>query len=179
MDLRVQKTLKSIFNAFIQLRSSKGLEQISVTELTKLAVVNKSTFYLHYKNVYELSDVIENELIQDVISTIPLHLDYFDNPYHFTDSIIKAFNEQGQIFRIIFSGSRYGVLADKVEMHILKHFNDMNPAINANPEFSIAISLLIQGGFCILNRSCQYETKVLEKSLCRISEQMVNIYKKQ
>ena len=43
-------------NAFLQLRAKKDLERISVKELTQLAEVSKATFYLHYRDIYDLSD---------------------------------------------------------------------------------------------------------------------------
>ena len=45
MDLRIEKTEKAIKNAFMELRSKKPLEKISVRELCALACINKSTFY--------------------------------------------------------------------------------------------------------------------------------------
>ena len=44
MDKRIEKTKHGIFNAFIELRSKKDLECISVKELCELANINKSTF---------------------------------------------------------------------------------------------------------------------------------------
>lgn len=44
MDLRVEKTEKAIKNAFIELRSQKPLEKITVKELCAEARINKSTF---------------------------------------------------------------------------------------------------------------------------------------
>ena len=55
MDLRIQKTRNSIINAFLELRSRKPIEKITVTELAELAVINKATFYKHYKDIYDLS----------------------------------------------------------------------------------------------------------------------------
>ena len=71
MDLRVERTRKSIHNAFIQLRSKKPLEKISVKELSELAYINKATFYSHYKDIYDLSDNLEDELIASIIKTMP------------------------------------------------------------------------------------------------------------
>ena len=70
MDLRVKKTKASIINAFLTLRSKKPLERISVTELSAAAQINKATFYLHYKDIYDLSETLENELFENVFGSI-------------------------------------------------------------------------------------------------------------
>ena len=51
MDLRVEKTKRSIINAFLNLRSRKPLEKITVKELSEIAQINKATFYLHYHDI--------------------------------------------------------------------------------------------------------------------------------
>lgn len=40
-----------------------GFEKISVQGLTKKAMVSRTTFYLHYKDKYDLLDQIENEIL--------------------------------------------------------------------------------------------------------------------
>ena len=40
--------------ALLFLLEKKDIEFITVTEVTKKAGVNRSTFYLHYDNIYEL-----------------------------------------------------------------------------------------------------------------------------
>ncbi|MCD7842055.1 MAG: hypothetical protein LUG56_06245 [Lachnospiraceae bacterium] len=45
MDIRIKKTKESITNAFLELRSRKPLEKITVKELCEKAMINKSTFY--------------------------------------------------------------------------------------------------------------------------------------
>ena len=71
MDLRVVKTKRSIKAAFLELRRKKPIEKITVKELADLAMINKGTFYLHYQDIYNLSDEIENEFIDDIIKDVP------------------------------------------------------------------------------------------------------------
>ena len=71
MDLRTKKTRRSIKNAFLQLRASKDIERITVKELADLAEISKATFYLHYHDVYDLSDDLEKEVIQSCLDSIP------------------------------------------------------------------------------------------------------------
>ena len=59
MDIRIEKTRQSIINAFIELRSHKELERITIKELCEKAQINKSTFYAHYQDIYHLSDTLE------------------------------------------------------------------------------------------------------------------------
>ena len=52
MDRRTRKTRKSIQNALMQLSVDKRINEITVTDVTQAADINRSTFYLHYNSVY-------------------------------------------------------------------------------------------------------------------------------
>ncbi len=54
-------TAQLMNQALIFLLEKKDIEYITITEITNKAGVNRSTFYLHYDNVYELlEETIEN-----------------------------------------------------------------------------------------------------------------------
>ncbi len=53
-DRRARKTQSSIKQILIHLLKQKELEKITVTELCELADINRSTFYSHYCDIYEL-----------------------------------------------------------------------------------------------------------------------------
>ena len=54
-------TAELMNQALLSLLEKKDIEFITVTEITKKAGVNRSTFYLHYDNIYELlEETIEN-----------------------------------------------------------------------------------------------------------------------
>lgn len=58
--------LKMIRSALAELIDEKGFNNISVTDLTQRADINRGTFYLHYVDKYDLLERIENEIIQEI-----------------------------------------------------------------------------------------------------------------
>lgn len=53
-DLRVRRTRAMLRNALISLVSEVGYEAVSVRALTERAMVNRTTFYAHYDDKYDL-----------------------------------------------------------------------------------------------------------------------------
>lgn len=53
-DLRVQRTINSIYQAFEELVCEKDYAKITVTELAKRAQINKKTFYRYYETLDDL-----------------------------------------------------------------------------------------------------------------------------
>ncbi|MBO8463996.1 MAG: TetR/AcrR family transcriptional regulator [Firmicutes bacterium] len=69
----VQRTKQLLKSSLIELLQTTSITKISVTKLTKLANINRGTFYLHYDDIYCLLDDLENDMIQDVISILHDH----------------------------------------------------------------------------------------------------------
>ena len=53
-DLRVIKTRKLLYNTLLELMKDKPFEEIKVADICSNALVNRSTFYAHYNDKYEL-----------------------------------------------------------------------------------------------------------------------------
>ena len=50
LDLRVQKTIDLLFCAFKELLLDKHYSKITIKDITKMAKVNRATFYNHFEN---------------------------------------------------------------------------------------------------------------------------------
>ncbi|MGI5901056.1 MAG: TetR/AcrR family transcriptional regulator [Desulfitobacteriia bacterium] len=72
-DRRVRKTKALIKKALTQLLMEHDLKDISVSKLAELADINRGTFYLHYKDIYDLFEQIEKETLHDFTSLIEKH----------------------------------------------------------------------------------------------------------
>lgn len=61
-DLRIQKTIESIYRVFEQLICEKDYEKISVTELCARAKISKKTFYVYYTDLNDLLAEMQGQL---------------------------------------------------------------------------------------------------------------------
>lgn len=64
MDKRTKKTEDIIEKVFIDLLKNKKVEEITITELTKLADLNRRTFYIHYTDIYDLQEKVEKHELE-------------------------------------------------------------------------------------------------------------------
>lgn len=147
MDLRVQRTKTNIRDAFIELRSRKPIEKITVKELAEAAFINKATFYQHYSDLYDLSESMEDELIDNIISSIPHPDTLLEDPEEATLEIFDAFSSQTSLLEILFSGSRRSVLIAKLEGRIRDLILRRYPSYEGDLEKEVLITFLIQGSF--------------------------------
>lgn len=145
MDLRVKRTRQNIRDAFIQLRMKKPLEKITVKELCERAEINKATFYLHYSNIYELSETIENGLIESCFACISSQ-DIMD-PEKAVPAIYATFSEQKELFYALFSDGRIAYLAQKISDFTKERFCQLYPELAERQEFHIRLTAAVYGCF--------------------------------
>ncbi len=122
-DLRIQKTEKAIREAFLDIRRKQPLEKIKVRTICQRAMINTSTFYNHYRDVQDLSDKLENELLARCASTIPDLGCLFADPYRFLTELRSSFSGDVQATElgILFDG-RFENLHQKLDRLLRSYY---------------------------------------------------------
>ena len=73
VDRRVRKTRRQLRECLITLLKEKKVQDITVRELTDMADLNRGTFYLHYKDVFDLLEKTDAELQEDFNQLVCKH----------------------------------------------------------------------------------------------------------
>ena len=163
MDIRIEKTKTAIHNTFLELRSRKPLEKITIKELCEKAQINKSTFYSHYKDIYDLSDQLETEVVTSVIETIP-------NPANcLEENLFLGYLSRDSIIRILFSGTRAGELVRKVEYQLKKILFEAHPEYKQDPSVNVVLSYTVYGGYYAFFENRQYGDAAVVDIISQIS----------
>lgn len=76
-DKRVLKTKKAIKAAHLSLMEEKDISDITISELTRKAGINRRTFYTHYRSISEIIDEIESEMVS-LLSEVVHKIDVAD-----------------------------------------------------------------------------------------------------
>ncbi|MDO5409747.1 MAG: TetR/AcrR family transcriptional regulator [Lachnospiraceae bacterium] len=177
MDLRIQKTKTSIINAFIELRATKPIEKITITELSKLAMINKATFYKHYRDIYDLSESLEDEIIASILKSVPEPEKLLSDPYDLSKDIFRATLSQSQLIHTLFSGSRESYLIQKLDKQIKEVLFKKCPQYQNDLELKLQLTVLIQGGFHAFLEHGRIEQDRAIDILSRISECVIKNFK--
>lgn len=91
-----RKTKQLIQKSFIQILENKSFEAITIGDITNKAKINRGTFYLHYKDKFDLLDQIE----QNLFANLGNHIDELQSHYSYTDTFVK---EQADLAVALFS----------------------------------------------------------------------------
>jgi AcrR family transcriptional regulator len=73
VDRRVRKTQKQLRQGLTELLEEKSAKNITVRELCQRVDINRGTFYLHYRDIFDLVDQIEKEMFEDFHNVLDKH----------------------------------------------------------------------------------------------------------
>lgn len=141
-DLRTIKTKNNLYSALILLMKQTNFENIKVSDICKYALVNRSTFYNHYQDKYDLLDDyltdLKNKLFnlnfQDIKS---YYLSFFSILLDFIDKNRKSFID-------ILINNKNSIMIDILLNKIIKDILD-NTNINLKIEKEIIIKFYLGG----------------------------------
>lgn len=123
-DRRVKRTKTLLQKTLVELMLEKKVSQISVKELTQRADVNRSTFYLHYLDIYDMLEQMENEFVGRVQG---FFCDYF-NPLPNSPPItlflqISQWLERDKEYYVkLLRGTAAAQLLEKLRVQIVDEF---------------------------------------------------------
>ncbi len=174
MDLRIQKTKQSIFNAFIELRKEKPLSKITIKELVEKASISKQTFYLHYSDLYDLTEQIEAELIEYISADLPSYNNVLENINLVTIDFFKRALSQRDLYRIVFSDTRVSALTTGIEKKVKAAVFKEHPELRADLNTNIYLSFLIQGCYNSFQQYCTINVDEVVEILSDITKSITD-----
>jgi AcrR family transcriptional regulator len=71
IDLRVRRTQLTLQSALIELIEEKGFTAITIGDIAERAMINRSTFYKHYRDKYHLVESIFSKAIEKLPQGLP------------------------------------------------------------------------------------------------------------
>ncbi len=176
MDLRQKKTRRSIVNAFLSMRSRMPLEKITVRELTERAEIHKATFYLHYHDIYELSEYLEREVIEDILKGLTDPTMLLSNPERFNEELYCQLMAHESLLGILFAGNRAPILADLMEERLRKYIFGLHPEYHDDLEKNVLLTYLIHGAYQAYIQYRSEDPKRVLLMINRMASDVLRIY---
>ena len=147
MDLRQKKTLRAIEQAFYALRKQKKLEAITVTELCRNAEISKATFYLHYRDIFDLSGKMQDNVIEAVFSKLEDPMEILTDHTAFMTSFVRAVEQESERVKIVFSDSQSGTLPVRIVHYLKEQIFAKAPHLREDPKVQVFLTYFIMGGY--------------------------------
>ena len=147
MDLRQKKTLRAITESFYELRKQKKLESITVTELCRAAEISKATFYLHYRDIFDLSEKLQQEVVESIFARMDDPMTVLTDYSGFMQSCVQAVEQESERINILFSDTQAGALPLHILQYLKEHIFARNPQFREDPRIQVLLTYHVMGSY--------------------------------
>lgn len=109
-DRRIKYTKYVLKESLIKLLRDKPIEKVTIKELCVAADINRSTFYVHFSDQYNLMKQIETEFLDDIYNYLE-SFDFKENAEEAYEMLVKIFEyivENSEVCKVLL-----GVHGDK------------------------------------------------------------------
>lgn len=165
-DLRIIKTKKALFSALINLMKNKSFEEIKVADICNEALVNRSTFYSHYNDKYELLMDYINSLKTSLVEALSKNDNIHNTKAYYMELIkllLDHIDSEKEIYYSILINNRNSIvldiLLDVVSKDLKKHLKEDNIETKNIPSDIISrfyLGAVVSIGIEWLNNNSKY-----------------------
>lgn len=120
-----EQTKANLTSAFWELYRERPIEKIAVREITERAGYNRATFYLYYRDVYDLLEQLENEILEQVRVLVDNRLlagDRLDFSQHMDFIVRLAQRFNGYVPRLMSADPSFGERLKTIIAPLLDRF---------------------------------------------------------
>lgn len=126
MDLRVFKTKKTLYDALIKLIKDKAFEEIKVADICNEAFINRSTFYAHYNDKYELLIDFINNLKDTMLEDLEQNEQIVNTKKYYMEMIsliLDHIESKKEIYSSILISNQSSIIVDIIGEVAIKDIN--------------------------------------------------------
>ena len=107
MDRRVRKTRMQLRAGLTQLMREKPIKDITVRELAQLVDINRCTFYLHYRDIYDMVEQVEQEVFEEFEEIVRVHTpqELQDKPILLMTDLFEFFSANADLCAAFLGGN--------------------------------------------------------------------------
>lgn len=87
VDLRVLKTKKSLYEALVFLLKERPFEEIKVADICEKGFINRSTFYAHYEDKYDLFACFIDDLKETFATELRANKEVLESKQYYMELI--------------------------------------------------------------------------------------------
>lgn len=122
---KVKYTHRVIRDSLFELLQKKRIDSITVKELCSLADINRSTFYSHYKDIYDLVEKLEDEIVHDIMQDVSIENISKVNQKQFFIRIFNKILKSKEKYRLLFLNKESIRAIDRMFDRIYKYSNQI------------------------------------------------------
>lgn len=148
VDRRVRKTKAQLREGLAHLMLEKSIKEITVKELVDEVDINRSTFYLHYADIYQMLQQIEEEALENIthiLENCPVDFSNNESTLEFVTKFFAILDSDKDLCRALLGPHGDMAFVEQIENLLagtfLKHLPGTFPKNDSNLKYAYAFIL--------------------------------------
>lgn len=142
---QMSKTKSDFIDAFAQLYIDTPIEKITVRRLIEIAGYNRSTFYLHFEDIYAIREHIETQILSVIRTNLKNIVPITNFANHFISGFIKLHSQEARYLDIVFTGVNSDHFLIRLQKELSAYWLDLfvseTPGLTVSPQQTYTISV--------------------------------------
>ncbi len=158
-DRRSRKTRAALVQALMTLLREKPLKNITITELTERADVNRATFYIHFQDVYDMFAYVREEFCSICSDLVDAHAKEVvqDNYDNLLKDLFEYFAANEDVFSVLTEGQASNLLFDEITTIMHTRFIELVAPLSTIEEKDARVRTIIEQNRVLSEQLCAYE----------------------
>ena len=174
----VQRTQALLKDGLTELMQTKPVQNITVRELTDHINLNRGTFYLHYRDIQNLLEHLENDILDEFIEITNAHQpqDMKGKPFPQICDLYKFLEKNSDFVKLVLVNNQEQNFMNRIKEIIRERcVNDWDEIFaNADPKLSeIYSSYVLSGCIGIIENWIRNGTRQSPEELARYTEDIM------
>ena len=174
----VQRTQALLKYGLKELMLTKPIQNITVRELTDYVNLNRGTFYLHYKDIRDLLEYLENDILDEFIEITNAHQpqDMKGKPFPLICDLYKFLEKNSDFIKLVLVDNQEQIFMNRIKEIIRERcMNNWDELFaNADPRMSeIYSSYVLSGCIGIIENWIRNDTHQSPEELARYTENIM------
>lgn len=150
VDRRVRKTKAQLKEGLARLMLKKSIKEITVKELVDEVDINRSTFYLHYTDIYQMLQQIEEDAlreISEVMKNCQIDSNNTDGAFFFIVQFFNIMDSNKELCRALLGPHGDMAFVERIENLIAGTFLSQLPEKfpKDDPNLKFAYAFILNG----------------------------------
>lgn len=178
VDRRVRKTKKQLRLALTKLLQEKPIKDITVREIAEMVDINRGTFYLHYKDVYDMLEQVEAEMFEEFNQLLnqggtPVSV---ENPFPILNDIFHFFSRYSDMTIALLGPNGDHAFVNRLKQEVRdKCFQEISSACQeADTErFAYFYEFIVYGCIGLFQRWLETGMRESPEEIARLAERII------
>lgn len=175
LDRRQIKTKKAIIAAFITLLQKKNISKITITELSRLADIDRKTFYLHYESISDLYEDLGNMIVELIKDEVVRFTESDASPYSLFVSINDIISEKLDLFKSIAQNNDFTDFMFKIKDILSEELSTIygKTGRTANERIKLTAEFVASGTIAMYIRWLKGDSGITMDELALLAAEMI------